>query len=433
MQQFIETGLTFILNGIDSALTALFDYLSFHVLLCLVPAFFIAGAMVTFVPKDKVLKYLGPEAKAYVAYPVAAGGGFILAVCSCTVLPLFAGIWKKGAGLGPSITFLFAAPAINLLALAWTGSLISMDLALWRGMLAILFAVLIGMIMAKLFSRGKENETENGTTNTMEQVNKPVLETKLRTMVMNAEFLLFATFLVTTIPILFINFIPLYLIALAILLILTKISSRDNLLLFSWLIFILFSGTSQINLFPSGIMLGSVVITTEVTSMLGKTALALLPTAFLILFVRSRFDSDEVKEWMSETWIFFKMIFPLILIGVTIAGFIKFIVPAEIIVVLVGRNTVLANAIGVIFGIVMYFPTLAEVPIARAFLEGGMAMGPLLAYLLADPELSIQSILVTRKMLGDKRNLVFVVLVAIFSIIGGLIFGLISLEGIGMF
>ncbi|MHA2296589.1 MAG: permease [Candidatus Hodarchaeales archaeon] len=434
MEQFIEFGLNILIGGIQSAIAALFDYLTFHVLLCLIPAFFIAGAMVSFIPKETVLKYLGPKAKSMVAYPVAAFGGFILAVCSCTVLPLFAGIWKKGAGLGPSITFLFAAPAINLLALVWTGSLIGLDLALWRGVLAIVFAILIGILMAKLFKNGKRDNLASNDDNLMRQSEEGMINMKISDFLQNSEFLLFILLLICAILIIFVNFFPLYLMGLLILLVLSKISSKKVLILFGWLIFILFSGTSQISFFQSDILFeNGFVISQQVLNTLGKTILSLIPTVFLIIFVWSRFSSEEIKEWLSETWIFFKMIFPLILIGVAIAGFIKFIVPADIIALLVGSNTVLANAIGVFFGIFMYFPTLAEVPIAKAFLEGGMAMGPLLAYLLADPELSIQSILVTRKIMGDKRNIVFVILVAIFSIIGGLVFGLISMEGIGLF
>ncbi len=146
----------------------------------------------------------------------------------------------------------------------------------------------------------------------------------------------------------------------------------------------------------------------------------------------NKFDTDDIRTWLFETWIFVKSIFPLIIAGVVIAGFVKFFIPPEIVVTLVGRNTVLANLVGVLFGVFMYFPTLMEVPIARIFLDLGMARGPLLAYLLADPELSLQSILVTRKYLGDKRNSFYIILVTIFTTLAGLIFGLFLGQGIGL-
>jgi uncharacterized membrane protein YraQ (UPF0718 family) len=166
--------------------------------------------------------------------------------------------------------------------------------------------------------------------------------------------------------------------------------------------------------------------------MLGKLLLSAIVTIGLLLFIWRNIGRERIDDWISETWFFTKSIFPLVIVGVIIAGFIKFFIDPQFVASLVGQNTVLANLIGVLFGVFMYFPTLLEVPIARIFLDIGMAKGPLLAYLLADPELSIQSILVTRKFLGDKRNLFYVGLVTLFTTLAGLLFGLILGQGFAL-
>jgi uncharacterized membrane protein YraQ (UPF0718 family) len=167
--------------------------------------------------------------------------------------------------------------------------------------------------------------------------------------------------------------------------------------------------------------------------MLVKSLLAGIVAVGIVLYAKKYIQTDDLNEWLQETWIFVKSIFPLIIAGVVIAGAVKYFVPEDVIISLVGSNTILANFVAVFFGVFMYFPTLMEVPIAKTFLDLGMAKGPLLAYLLADPELSIQSILVTRKYLGDKKNSVYVILVAILTTIAGLIFGLYLNEGFGVY
>ncbi len=454
-----------ILQGaLDSAFATLLDYLSLHVLLCLIPAFFIAGAMTCFIPKELITRYMGKDADPKIAYPMATAGGFLLAVCSCTVLPLFVGIWKRGAGLGPAMTFLFVAPAVNILALTYTGTLIGMDIAVARGVLAIFFAILIGLIMARVF--GKEidpinshhNNPDNLSTSSKSQdiitTSESVIGfTKLNiiliiglgmcslllatldsNMISNIGSTLFSG--ISIIGLLFQNPALLqtliYLIGLIILGFITYNISSKELRLFLWLFYVLMSGTSQITYFAENITLFGIIITPSISNMLIKVLLTGIVVLGLILFVWKMFDVDDVNAWLMETWIFVKSIFPLIISGVVIAGFVKYFIPPEIIVDLVGSNTVLANLIGVLFGVFMYFPTLMEVPIARIFLDLGMARGPLLAYLLADPELSIQSILVTRKYLGDRRNSFYIILVTIFSTISGLIFGYVLGQGIGL-
>jgi uncharacterized membrane protein YraQ (UPF0718 family) len=454
-----------ILQGaLESAFITLLDYLSLHVLLCLIPAFFIAGAMACFIPKEVITRYMGRDADPKIAYPMATAGGFLLAVCSCTVLPLFVGIWKRGAGLGPAITFLFVAPAINILALTYTGTLVGMDIAIARGVLAIVFAILIGLIMARVFgkdidptnshhydsvnlstsSKSQDTIITNQTTRVFAIINifliigLGICSLLLATLDSNMISIIGST-LFSKIPIIELLFQTpallqtlIYLIGFMILgFIAYNISSRE-LSLFLWLIYVLMTGTSQITYFVDEITLFGILITPTISNMLIKVLLTGIVVLGLLFFVWRKFDVDDVNVWLMETWIFVKSIFPLIISGVVIAGFVKYFIPPEIIVDLVGSNTVLANLIGVLFGVFMYFPTLMEVPIARIFLDLGMARGPLLAYLLADPELSIQSILVTRRYLGDKRNSFYVILVTIFTTISGLLFGFALGQGIGL-
>ncbi|MHA2156884.1 MAG: permease [Candidatus Hodarchaeales archaeon] len=443
-----------VIGALESALLTLVDYLSLHVLLCLIPAFFIAGAMVVFIPKDVIMKYIGKNADPKVAYPMATAAGFLLAVCSCTVLPLFVGIWKKGVGLGPAITFLFVAPAINILALTYTGTLIGMDIAVARAILAIVFAVSIGLIMAKVFG----NESSLATTPNSEVDSEVLSDEQSSTKIHVTTIILTIIFgilsvLLAVLDAFMIDLIVesyfssvsvlvffaenpsiiqtlIFVLGFVILVILTSKIKNREIVLFLWLIYILMTGTSQIAYFSSDIQISGIEIDPSISNMFAKLILSVIVIIGLVRFTRQEFNSEELDSWFTETWFFVKSIFPLVITGVVIAGFIKYFVPPDLIADIVGRNTVVANLTGVLFGVFMYFPTLMEVPIAKIFLELGMARGPLLAYLLADPELSIQSILVTRKYLGDKRNSVFVLLVTIFTTIAGLLFGLLIGQGI---
>ena len=344
--------------------SALVNYLSAHVLLCLVPAFFIAGALSALLKKEAITKYLGPDTPKHISYPIAAVAGLLIAVCSCTILPLFAGIWKKGAGLGPAVTFLFTGPAINILAITYTGQLIGWDIAGARGILAITFGIVIGLIMGFIFEKGKkatgkERETEAPGCAVPEVGVAPETAEKL---------------------------------------------DHRGFWLFALLFGVLISGTLPIPLVY------------RLPFVFGFTLAA-------VAWALRKFERDENRQWMNETWFFVKMIFPLLLAGVFLAGVLASIIPEDIIAEYVGNNSLWANSLAVSFGIFMYFPTLVEVPIARMFLDLGMARGPLLAYLLADPELSLQSIFVVRKIMGTKKVLVYVGLVAVFCIAAGLIFG----------
>jgi len=461
-----------ILSMLQGGFFSLVDYLSLHVLLCLIPAFFIAGAMIVFVPKELIVKYMGKDSRKIVAYPVAAISGLLLAVCSCTVLPLFAGIRKKGAGLGPAMTFLFSAPAVNILALTYTGTLIGMDIAIARAILALSFAIIIGLIMEFIF-RDKKKEMianleteEDNDTNTQTEIK----ERKKIDLITVARGAIIISILIVGVLIAFFNRNNLQKLGvknppliqtiiwgagLTLLIASFFFIKNTKINLFSGLIYLLFTGTSQINYFlakadvfssVSGFGIGKYAsiaqgtntilpgsfeyFTTEafridLANMAIKAVLSIIVAVTIALYVIKRIDKEESKEWMREIWFFIKKIVPYLIIGVFVAGMLKELIPPEFIQNLVGRNTVVANLVGVTFGVVAYFPTLMEVPIAQMFLDLGMARGVLLAYLLADPELSIQSILVTRKFIGDKKNFVYLLLVIIFSVLAGLLFGLI--------
>jgi uncharacterized membrane protein YraQ (UPF0718 family) len=425
-----------------SGWTSLLDYLAAHVLLCLVPAFIIAGYMSAMIPQEAITRFLGPRAKKWVSYPAAAVGGFVLAVCSCTILPLFAGIWKRGAGLGAAITFLFVGPAVNILAIAYTGAAIGLEIALARIVLSIVFGIGIGMLMAWFFRQEEQARAqemaESGLFDSAAQVKPAVWVLFL---------LLFAVLIVGTLQIdlltnAWINLnVPVELPAMILGALEQANLNIQGLFLILMLLVIApvaYLGLEQVLLgfnrwtFASMVLVGLTLliaapVVTQGSLLIGLTGrffgeLGLL-TAIGIVASRS-FTREEIAEWLWETWKFVKQIFPLLIAGVFIAGMVKAVLPGQWVQSLAGRNTIWANAIGVLFGVFMYFPTLVEVPIARMFLDLGMHRGPLLAYLLADPELSLQSILVTGRILGRKKTAVYVVLVSIFSTLAGYLFGM---------
>jgi uncharacterized membrane protein YraQ (UPF0718 family) len=337
---------------VSSGLAAIYDYVLAHTLFCLVPAFFIAGAMAALIPKDLLLPYLGKKSPKHVAYPIAVVTGLLLAVCSCTVLPLFAGIRKGGAGIGPAIAFLYTAPATNIVAVLYTGSLIGWDVALARIFLSILFAVVIGIIINSLF----REDPESNAADTFDKSD-------------------------------------------------TKYDTRRLFYFFSALIGILLAGTRisdpTLKYATVGVL---IVITAAIT--------------------KKFFTKEEVNNWMRESWGFAKTIAPLLLAGVFVSGIVKVILPQEFVSKYVGSNSLSNMFIPVIFGVLVYFPTLVEVPMAKAFIDLGMAKGPLLAYLLSDPVLSLPSILVVSKIMGAKRTAVYVSLIIILTVSGGYLFGL---------
>lgn len=427
---------------VASGWASLLDYLAAHVLLCLVPAFIIAGYMSAMIPKEAIIRYLGPKAPKWISYPAAAIGGFILAVCSCTILPLFAGIWKRGAGLGAAITFLFVGPAVNILAIAYTGAAIGFDIAIARIVLAITFGIGIGMIMAWLFRKEEVERAAEMADNGMFDQTAAVPRA-----VWGVFLMLFAVLIVGTLqvelltgtwfslhlplevsPTLMaaldsVNLAPqgallilmLILIAPAAYLGLENVLERFNRWTYATMGLVALTLLMAAPTFAEG----SVII-----GITGRFVAELVLIATIGAVAARSFEQRQIAEWLWETWRFVKQIFPLLIGGVFLAGMVKVMLPEQWIQTLAGQNTIWANAIGVIFGVFMYFPTLVEVPIARMFLDLGMHRGPLLAYLLADPELSLQSILVTSKIMGREKTVAYVALVAVFSTLAGYLFGM---------
>lgn len=445
--------LTDVVNLLQAGLGGLAAYLAAHVLLCLLPAFFIAGALAALLPKEAITRYLGRAASKWISYPAAALGGFFLAVCSCTIMPLFASIYKKGAGLGPAITFLFVGPAINILAISFTGVQIGMDIAIARVILSLVFGILIGLIMAWVFRKDDAaHEEESASAGLFAKKAAIPMRTVIFFLLLLGTLIagtlqvgilrdVFAQFtlpgawvsavqqwldqLVPPQPALGIEGVTVQGLGLILLLIaiaITAIKGFER-------IYEGFSGWTYVSLglITLTLIVASFSMTvTEQGLMIGLTGRLiseLLIIGAIWWIAAKKFTAEERQEWLWETWRFVKQIIPLLLVGVFAASIARILIPSAWIKTLAGRNTLWANLAGVVFGIFMYFPTLVEVPVAQTFLSLGMHRGPLLAYLLADPELSLQSILITQTVIGKKKTAVYVFLVLIFSTLSGLIFG----------
>jgi uncharacterized membrane protein YraQ (UPF0718 family) len=445
--------LAYVIGLLQTGLGSLAAYLAAHVLLCLLPAFFIAGALSALIPKEAITKYLGRDAPKWVSYPASALGGFVLAVCSCTIMPLFASIYKKGAGLGPAITFLFVGPAINILAISFTGVQIGMDIALARILLSIVFGIGIGWLMAVFFRRDDEaHDVETSRQNAFAQDARVPARTWAFFVILIGVLIAgtlqvglltdnYATF---TLPGAWAGRFQARLdgvvppnASLGI-----EGLSVHGVLLIALLIGIGVTAWLGLNTVEEGfnawtyIALGLVTTTLLVASfkvvavenglsvgVTGKLVAEIALIAAVWWMAVKAFDAYAVQEWLWEMWRFVKQIIPLLIVGVFLAGMARAIIPATWIRAIAGRNTWWANLVGVLFGVFMYFPTLVEVPIAQTFLSLGMHRGPLLAYLLADPELSLQSILITHSVIGKGKTAAYVALVTIFSTLSGLLFG----------
>ena len=342
-----------------------------HVMLCLVPAFFIAGAISVFISKASVIKYFGAKANKFLAYSVASISGTILAVCSCTVLPLFSGIYKRGAGIGPATAFLYSGPAINVLAIIMTARVLGWELGVARALGAVLFSVIIGVCMHLIFLKEERERQPEGDLFAGDDDNP-------RSLFNNALFFL------------------------------------------SMVGFLVFANWAKPQINEHG--LWSTIFNSKwylSTFFLGMTG--------IIIF--KWFKKDELKEWGSASWGFAKQIMPLLLIGVIIAGLLlgrpdqEGLIPSWIIEKAVGGNSLLSNFFASIVGAFMYFATLTEVPILQGLIGAGMGKGPALALLLAGPALSLPNMLVIRGVLGTKKTVVYVTLVVIMATLSGIIFG----------
>lgn len=357
-------------NALLESFFMLKEYVRQHVLLCLVPAFFIAGAIANFLSQQAVMKYLGAQANKVLSYAVASISGTILAVCSCTVLPLFAGIYKKGAGIGPATAFLYSGPAINVLAIILTARVLGLEIGLARAIGAIAFAVVIGLLMHVLFLKDERNRNIEGDFAVVED------EEHSRSLPQTALY-----FFTMVAIIVFVNW------------------GRDE---------------------------SMPVWNTIYRFKFPITGAFLL---FLLYTILSWFKKEELKEWTASTWEFAKQILPLLFAGVMVAGFLlgrpghKGIIPSQWITRLVGGNSLRANLFASVAGAFMYFATLTEVPILQGLLGAGMGKGPALALLLAGPALSLPNMLVIRSVLGTKKTAVYVTLVVVMATFSGMLFG----------
>ncbi len=399
----------------DTAVTEALEltkwYAREHVLLCLIPAFFIAGAIAVFVSKASVMKYLGAKANKVLAYGVASVSGSILAVCSCTVLPLFAGIYAMGAGLGPASAFLYSGPAINVLAIILTARVLGMELGAARAVGAVVFSVVIGLLM-HLFFRGEENKKAAAQA-AMPQptVSRPLWKTACYFAAMVA-ILVFANWGKPDAVVGFWH--ALY----ACKWIITGLAA----LLFAVMLVAWFGLTWWKVL---AVSLATIVLALAVP---GQPLIPFGAAVIGLSLITSKRD-DEAGEWFSQTWGFAKQILPLLFFGVLVAGLLlgrpghEGLIPSEWISRSVGGNSVGANLFASVAGAFMYFATLTEVPILQGLIGNGMGKGPALALLLAGPALSLPNMLVIRSVMGTKKTVVFVTLVIVMATISGLIYG----------
>jgi len=340
-----------------------------HVILCLVPAFFIAGAISVFVSQASVMKYLGAKANKILAYGVASVSGTILAVCSCTVLPLFAGIYKMGAGLGPACAFLYSGPAINVLAIILTARILGFQLGVARAVGAIAFSVIIGLLMHFIYRKEEIQKAENAMALPDDGKFRPLWQ---------------------------------------------------NGLYFAAMVAILVFANWAKPIESSGIWAAIYSV---------KWIITAVSLVALIVFLAMWFSKKDLTDWTSATWTFAKQILPLLLAGVVVSGFLlgrpgnEGLIPSRWVARAVGGNSISANLFASIVAAFMYFATLTEVPILQGLIGAGMGKGPALALLLAGPALSLPSMLVLRSIMGTKKTIVFVSLVIVMATISGMFFG----------
>ncbi|HSM14006.1 MAG TPA: permease [Thermoanaerobaculia bacterium] len=400
----------------DRALVEAFQlarwYAREHVLLCLVPAFYIAGAIGVFVSQASVMKYLGPSAPRPVAYGVASISGTVLAVCSCTVLPLFGGIYKRGAGLGPASAFLYSGPAINALAIILTARILGFELGVARAVGAVLFGILIGLAMAWLFRREeRERAVANGDV--------PVPEPTLSLAKQAAFFALLVAILV------FANWAP------------AESGAWASIFAAKWW---LTAGAGGLQLLVLVRWLG--LAAWKAAGVAAATAIAAfaVPTHPVVAFsvgfagltASIAGDEGELGEWLAATWGFARQILPLLLGGVLVAGLLlgrpgyEGLIPSAWVASAVGGNSLGANLFASVAGAFMYFATLTEVPILQGLLGSGMGRGPALALLLAGPALSLPAMLVLRSFMGWRKTAIYVSLVVVMATSTGLLYGTIA-------
>ncbi len=372
---FIPWGHPVIRQSGFEAFMMLQEYAREHVLTCLIPAFFIAGAIAVFVSQASVLKYFGAQANKILSYSVASVSGSVLAVCSCTVLPLFAGIYTRGAGIGPATAFLYSGPAINVLAIILTGRVLGWQLGLARAIGAIVFAIITGLLMAFIFRKDDVGRMTG-------DIVLPEDDAKPRTL------------------------------------------AQDGIYMLTMVLILVFAA------FASPAPDSSVLWKTLFAS---KWYVTLLLLALLAWMLKSWFTRIERVSWVESSWGFMKQILPLLAAGVLVAGFLlgrpghPALIPEQYIHALVGGNSIWANLFAAVSGALMYFATLTEVPILQGLLGNGMGQGPALALLLAGPALSLPNMIVIGSVMGVKKTVTYCTIVVILSTVAGMIYGGIAL------
>jgi uncharacterized membrane protein YraQ (UPF0718 family) len=390
-----------------------------HTLACVVPALFIAGAIITFLSKEAVLRHLGPTAGKIEAYSVASVSGTVLAVCSCSVLPMFAGIYRVGAGLGPASAFLYAGPALNILAIFLTARVLGFEIGVARAVGAIVFGIIIGLIMAAIFRRDEQERSDAAVAMPEPPpARRSLWQTTLYFACMMA-FLVFSDWYNPG------NVVVHRSDGAEISAVLLQ-ETRDEIVL-------------QVDRPTGGLAVGDRITMAKeeiarvdeaqnwVMSVYhAKWYLAAAMGLAVLLMVWRWFARDEISEWLQNTWEFAKLLVPLLFGGVFIVGFLGALLPTEYVATLVGDNSVKSNLVASVVGCLFYFATLTEIPILQALMERGMAPGPALALLLAGPALSLPSLLVIRSVIGTTKTAVFTALVIIMATIVGMIFGAIQ-------
>ncbi len=389
-------------------------YAQEHVLLCLVPAFFIAGAVGVFVSQAAVMKYLGPRANKVLAYGVASISGSILAVCSCTILPLFAGIYRMGAGLGPASAFLYSGPAINILAIVLTAAVLGTEMGIARAIGAVSFSVIIGLLMHLFFRKEEMEKFAAAAAMPEPEVARPLWQNALFFASM-VGILVFANWGRPAEP----------------------TGMWQAIYTAKWLITGVFSlGLAIILVFWFNVKPWCMVIIAAPALVLSIVfpehpvlAFVAATIGLTILLTTKQWNNHELQEWFDTSWDFAKKILPLLFWGVLVAGALlgrpghEGLIPSQWIAGLVGGNSLWANLFASVVGAFMYFATLTEVPILQGLIGSGMGKGPALALLLSGPALSLPNMLVIRSVMGTKKTVVFVLLVIIMATISGLIYG----------
>jgi uncharacterized protein len=410
---FLPVGAPRFDNAVTEAFSLTKWYAREHVVLCLLPAFFIAGAISVFVSQASVMKYLGARANKVLAYGVAAVSGTILAVCSCTVLPLFAGIWKRGAGLGPATAFLYSGPAINVLAIILTARILGIEIGVARAVGAIAFSVVIGLLMYLIFRKEEHARAEAAAVMPVPEVTRPLWQTVLYFAAMVAVLVL-ANWAVQ------------------------KEGDPDNFYYAIGSVKWILTGIAAVGLGAIlaawfgmkwwKIALVAAAVVMVVVLLPGEPVIAFAAGVVGLGLITS-LSGGEAGEWFAATWTFTKQIAPLLLAGILVSGFLLGgpgkggVIPAEWISDAVGGNSLGANLFASVAGALMYFATLTEVPILQGLIGSGMGQGPALALLLAGPALSLPSMIVIASVMGVKKMLVYISLVVVMATLTGMIYG----------